>query len=290
MSNQASVRLLKKLKFSWGWFFTYLFMIVLVVFTSLPLIYMIVTAFKPLDELFAYPPRFFVRRPTLENFTELITTLGSNVVPFTRYMFNSVFTTIASVIGTVLVCCMGAYVTDKVKLPGGEIIFKVVILALMFSPPAAQIPIYMAISKMGMLNTYWALILPKLATPMYFFLFKQFMSQVPDSIIESARIDGCGEFKLFWKIAMPMAKSAWSTIIVFAFISNWNDTFGPLVYISKQAMKTMPFALSTITSGGMARAGAAAAATLLTTLPTIIVYMAMQAKVLKTMAYSGIKG
>ncbi len=280
----------KKIKFSMGWFATYMFMIILVGFTSLPIVYMVVTAFKPINELFLFPPRFFVRNPTFQNFTDLITTLDSQVVPFTRYIFNSVFTTVLSVFGTVLVCSMGAFAVDKCQLPGGNTIFKIVIMALMFSPPAAQIPIYMAVSSMGMLNTYWVLIIPKLATPIYFFLMKQFISQIPDSIIESANIDGAGVYRTYWQIAMPMAKAAAATVVVFSFIANWNDAFAPLVYISNQAMKTMPFALSTIASGGIARAGAASAATMLTTVPTILIYLLMQARVLKTMAHSGIKG
>jgi len=280
----------KKLKISWGWFYTYFFMILLVIFTALPIVYMTATSLKPLDELFLYPPRYLVRRPTLKNFAELMTTLDSQVVPFTRYLFNSIFTTAATVAGTVAVCCLGAYAVEKVRMPGNKLIFNLVVAGLMFSPPAAQIPIYMAVSKLGMINSYWSLIIPGMAAPMYFFLVKQFAAQIPDSMIESARIDGAGEFRIFASIAMPMLKSVWSTVIVFSFIANWNNSSGSIIYITNQSMKTLPYALSTISDGGIARAGAAAAAAVLTTFPTIIVYLLMQARVLNTMAYAGIKG
>jgi len=185
---------------------------------------------------------------------------------------------------------MGAFVAEKLNIKGMKTFSQIVVYALMFSVPAAQIPIYLIISNVGLLNTYWALIIPKLATPMYFFLYQQFVSQVPNELLESARLDGCSNFKTFMKIVIPMTKAAISTIIVFSFVGNWNDSFAPLIYINKQAMKTLPIILSTIGTGGVARAGAGAAAALITTMPTIIISMAMLRNVLKTMAYSGIKG
>lgn len=276
--------------FTWGWFFTYSFMIALVVFTSLPLVYLVVTAFKPLDELYVYPPRFFVKNPTVESFGRLFTALDSSVVPFSRYLFNSVFVTICSVAGVVLVCSMGAYALDKIKFPGRDGLFRIVILALMYSPPAAAIPIYMAVSKMGLINNYLALILPGLASPMYFFLLKQFISQVPNDIIESGRIDGASEWRIYRTLVMPMCKAAISTVIVFCFTASWNDAAGSTLYITNQAMKSLPYAIASVSGGSLAMAGAREAASLLTTLPTILIYVAMQARVIRTMAFSGIKG
>ncbi len=274
-----------------GWVVTYALMILLVAFTSLPLVYLLVSAFKPLDELVLYPPRFFVRRPTVEGFLDLFTALDSQEIPFTRYLFNSLFTTSANVLLIVLISTMGAYGLDKIKLPGGRALFRIVILGLMFSPPAAQIPIYMAINSLGILDTYWALIIPKLATPMFFFLLKQFMSQVPLEMVESARMDGAGEFGVYRRIVLPMIKPAIATVVVFAFIDNWNDAGPSTIYITRQAMRTLPFALGTIFSGGViARLAAQNAAALLTILPTILLYLVMQSKVIRTMAYSGLKG
>lgn len=268
----------------------YLIMTGLACFMALPLVYLVVTAFKPLDELFLFPPRFFVKNPTLQNFTDLVATLDSNTVPFTRYLFNSTLVTILSVLGSVVTCTMAAFVAEKLKPRGMHAFSRIVTYALMFSAPAAQIPIYLIVSELGMINTYWSLIIPKIAVPMYFFLYQQFVSQIPDELIESARLDGCSNMRLFVKIIVPLTKAAISTIVVFAFVANWNDSFSPMIYIQKQAMKTLPIILQTIGTGGVARAGAGAAAVFLTTLPTIGLYVAMQSRVLKTMAYSGIKG
>lgn len=265
-------------------------MIILVIFTALPLVYMVSTAFKPLDELFLFPPTFFVRKPSLQNFTSLFASMSGGTIPITRYIFNSVFTTVITVTGTVLICSMGAYSLEKLRVPGHEFLFKIVIVGLMFVPPVAQIPIYIVMSKLGFLNTYYALIVPNLAAPMYLFLMKQFISQLPDVLLESARIDGAGELRIYWKLVMPMIKPAWSTVVVFSFIANWNNSSSSIVYITDQAMKTLPYALTSIGSGTIGAVGAMSAASLLVTIPTIVVYLMMQKKVLNTMAYAGIKG
>lgn len=273
-----------------GWVIVYILMIALAIFTSLPLIYMISTAFKPLDELFLFPPTFLVHHPAMQNFANLFTSVSQGETPVTRYIFNSVFTTAVSVIGSVLICSMGAYSLEKLRIPGYKMLFKAVVVGLMFVPPVAQIPVYIVMSKLGMLNTYYALILPALATPMYLFLIKQFISQLPDSVLESARIDGAGELSIYIKVVMPIIKPAWATVVVFAFIANWNNSSSSMIYITDQVMKTLPYALSSIGNGTTGAVGTVAAASLLTTAPTIIIYLLMQKQVMNTMAYAGIKG
>ncbi len=269
-------------------------MLALVCFTALPLIYVVVTAFKPLDELNLYPPRFTVKNPTGKNFSDLVISLGSSAVPFTRYAFNSVVITVTIVLLTVLVSSLAAYSLVKFKPKGGNLIFNLILVALMFSPHVTKIPSYMVVNGLNLINTYWAMILPSIAVAYNCFLMKQFIEQYPDELIEAARIDGAGELKIFWKMVMPALAPAWSTLIVFSFVNNWNDYFSPLIYITSQAMKTLPLALQTIAGGaaGMTvqRAGAMSAATLLMTLPTVVIFTVMQGKVMETMAYSGIKG
>lgn len=283
-----------KFKFSLKGVLFYSLMILFVSFTALPLIYMISTAFKPLDELFIYPPRFFVRKPTLNNFSDLVMALSGAAVPFLRYVFNSVLTTVATVVLTVIISCMGAYALGKHKLPGSSYIFAIIIASLMFSPHVTQIPSYMIVNSLNMVNTYWALIIPKIAVAFNLFLLKQFIEQLPDALLEAARIDGANEWTVFWNVVMPFLRPAWSTLIVFSFVGNWNDFFTPLIYTASESMKTLPLAMQTIAGGGgaanISRAGAAAATTFLMTLPTIIVFTVAQRKVIQTLAHSGIKG
>ncbi|MBT3272909.1 MAG: carbohydrate ABC transporter permease [Spirochaetales bacterium] len=299
VENKAALRqnknaLLKskmRIRFSPGWIFVYTFMLLLVAFTSLPLIYMISTAFKPLDELFLFPPRFIVRKPTLQNFGDLLTALSGTTVPFTRFIFNSTFVSASIVVATVIVSSMGAFALEKHKIPGHRIIFATVIAGIMFSPHVTQIPRYLLVNGLKLIDTYWALIVPNIAVAYNFFLMKQFSSQIPNSLLESARMDAVGEFMIYWKIVMPLLKPAWSTLIVFSFVTNWNDYFTPLIFTQSQAMRTLPLALQTLAggAGSIGRVGAVAAATFLMTMPTIIIFVTMQRRVMQTMIHSGIK-
>ena len=272
----------------------YTIMLALVAFTALPLIYLVSTAFKPLDELFLFPPKFFVKNPTGKNFTDLLQSLGSSTVPFLRYGFNSLFITVTTVFLTVMVSALGAYSLVKFKPPGAKPLFNIILMALMFSPHVTRIPSYMVINELNLINTYGALILPNIAVAYNIFLMKQFIEQYPDELLEAARIDGAGEMHIFLKLVMPALAPAWSTLIVFSFVANWNDAFSPLIYITSQAMKTLPLALTTISGGAagmtVGRAGAVAAATFLMTIPTVIIFTIMQGKVMETMVHSGIKG
>lgn len=268
-----------------------LFLAALLTFTVFPMFAMVNRAFMPLEELFVYPPKIFVSHPTLKNFSELLTSLSASTVPFTRYIFNSIWITIVTVMLSIVVSCMGAYGLVKHHPVGANTLFAIVLAGLMFSGHVTQIPNYMIVSGMGLINTYAALIIPKIAVAYNFFLVKQFCEQLPDSLLEAARIDGANELTVFFKIAMPLLKPAWSTLAVFSFVANWNDSFSPLVYITSVQMKTLPLALQTLAGGAgvVARSGTAGAALLLTTLPTIIVYTVMRGRVMQTMTYSGIK-
>ncbi len=271
----------------------YIVMLLLVGFTVLPLVYLVCTAFKPMDELFVFPPRFYVKNPTLKNFGDLLVSLGSSAVPFTRYLFNSLVITSAIVLCTVIVSSMGAYSLVKFKPPGGAFLFNLILMALMFSPHVTKIPSYMVVNGLGLVNSYGALILPNIAVAYNIFLIKQFMEQYPDELLEAARIDGAGEFRIFLQMVMPALKPATSTLVVFSFVNNWNDYFSPLIYITSQEMKTLPLALQTISGGAanmaVGRAGAVAAATFVMLVPTVIIFTIMQGNVMETMVYSGIK-
>lgn len=270
-----------------------IFLTLLACFMIMPLVYVISTSLKPLDELFLFPPRFFTRRPQLSNFSDLFSALDNSEVPFTRYIFNSLFTAVCTVFGTVLVCCMGAYGLVKHRPRGGNIIFALILAALMFSGQVTTIPTYLVIKSLGLLDTYLALIIPKIAVAFNFFLVKQFLEQMPETYLEAARLDGANEWQIFWKIVMPHIKSATATLVVFTFTSAWNDYLGPVIYITNNALKTLPLAVQTISGGAgassLATAGAMAAAAFVTILPTVVVYTVMQGRVMNTMAYSGIK-
>ncbi len=271
--------------------FVYIFMIALVCFTAMPLVYLVSSAFKPVDELMVFPPKFFTTRPSLDSFKELFTAMDSNTIPFTRYIWNSVVVSVATVAGTVVVCSMGAFALTKIRMPGGNFIFNLIVATLMFSAPVTQVANYLVIQNLQMLDTTWALIVPKIAGSYYLFLLKQNFGEIPDALLEAAKIDGCSYWGLYAKIVLPVTRPAWATAIVLSFIASWNDFTGPMIYIQTQVKQTLPLALQTLQGGAgqVARAGAFAAAALITTLPTIIVFCAMQSRVINTFTHSGIK-
>ncbi len=270
----------------------YIILTTLALFTLLPIVYMISTAFKPLEEMFLYPPRFFVRHPTLRNFVDLLLAMDALSVPFTRYLFNSLFVTISTVTFSVILGSMAAYPLAKYpRMPGAKLFFSIIISALMFAPEVTQIPRYLIVDRLGMIDSYWGLIIPSLAGTYGLFLMKQFMEQLPIELIEAAKVDGASEWLIFWRIVMPLVRPAWITLIIFSFISTWNDFFTPLIFTRSEQMKTLPLIMSSIGGGPgiVARSGAVAAASMVVVLPTLIIFLLLQRYVMQTMAYSGIK-
>ena len=256
----------------------------------LPILYIINNAFKPMDELFKYPPTFLVEHPTLKNFTDFFLATSSTTVPFSRYLFNSVFVTLVTVLLTVIISSMAAYAFCKMEFPGRDKIFNIIVLSLMFTPSAVMITKYLIVDKSGLINTYWGHILPQLALPVGVFLMKQFMEQVPESLSEAARLDGASEFMVFWKIVMPAVRPAVGTVMILAFQNVWNDVTTSQMYMLDDSMKTLPYFIQTLTNGlTVARQGASAAAGLLLFLPNFIIFAIMQKSMLKTMVNSGIK-
>ena len=272
--------------------FEYLIVSLLALFTLLPIVYMVSTALKPLEEMFLYPPRFFVRHPTLRNFAELLLAIDALMVPFVRYAFNSLFVAAATVGASLVLSSMAAYPLAKYpRLPGGRLFFAVVVSTLMFAPEVTQIPRYLIVDRLNLIDTYAGLIIPSLAGSYGLFLMKQFMEQLPVEMIEAAKMDGASEWAVFWKVVMPLVRPAWITLIIFSFIGTWNDFFTPLIFTRSEQMKTLPLAMSSIGGGPgvVARWGAVAAASLVVTVPTFVIFVLLQRYVMETMSYSGIK-
>ena len=257
------------------------------VFMVLPLVMIVNNALKPLDELFQYPPKIWVRNPHLENFSDLFVLMNTSWVPFSRYLMNTIIITGLGMVGHVVIASIAAYPLAKHNFPGKPLLFSMVVLSMMFSWTVTQIPQYAIISWMGINNTYWALILPAFSFGMGLYLMKQFMEQLPDSLMESARIQGANEWQIFWKIVMPNVKPAWLTLAIFQFQSMWGNT-GSL-FLRDEQLKPMQFALQQITAGGAARAGAAAAVTFIIAAVPITFFLICQSSILETMTTSGMK-
>ncbi len=257
-------------------------------FMFLPMVYAISQAFKPLDELWMYPPRFFVRNPTLKNFSDLFTLMNDSWVPFSRYIFNTVFTTIMGTFGHLFIASMCAYALAKIKFPGGKFVFKTIRMSLMFSSTVGGITSFMIMTALHLVDSYLAIIIPAWGATMGLYLMKQHMeSTVPDTVLESARLDGASEIRTYWTIAMPMVKPAWLTLIILSFQGLWQQ--GSSIYIYSEQLKSINYAIGQIMAGGIKRSGASSASGVLMMMVPITVFVISQSNIIETMGSSGMK-
>ena len=268
---------------------TYLLLALYASVMALPLFYAIIQSIKPYNELFLFPPRFFTKNPTAMNFRKLFDLTSTSWVPFSRYVFNTIANTLIGTVIHIISAAMCAYPLAKNKFPGKKLIFNLVVWSLLFTGGVTEIPVYLVMSYLGIVDTYLAYWLPEIAATMGIFLLKQSMAEVPDAMVEAARIDGAGEWKILWTIVMPSVKPAWLTLAIFSFQRNWNATAASYIYT--ETLKTLPTALSQITAAGsVARAGEAYAASVLMMIPPIVFFIFAQSSTVKTMAHAGIKG
>ena len=257
-------------------------------FMFLPMYYVVIQSLKPLDELFMFPPRFWVISPTLDNFKDLFILMNDSWVPFSRYIFNTVFITACGTAGNLLLASMTAYALSKLRFPGRNFMFQLIVMSLMFHSTVNQVTHFIILSSFGLIDNYLAIILPALASTLGLYLMKQFMeSSVSDAVLESARLDGASEFRIYWTIAMPMVKPAWLTLIIETFKGLWNT--GASIYIHSEQLKTFNYAIGQILSGGIARSGAGAASTVIMMIVPILIFVINQSKIIETMGSSGMK-
>ena len=263
-------------------------LVILGAFMFLPMVYAIMQSLKPLDELWMYPPRFYVMSPTLKNFKDLFTLMNISWVPFSRYIFNTILVSVAGTAGHLFLASLAAYALAKIKFPGRDLMFQTVQMSLMFNATVTAITSFILMSALHWLDSYWALIVPAWCSSLGLYLMKQFMdTNVNDSVLESARLDGAKELKIFWVIAMPMVKPAWLTLIIYSFQGLWNMGQTNLIY--SEQLKTLNYAISQINAGGIARSGSSAAATVVMMMVPILVFVVSQSNIIETMGSSGMK-
>lgn len=272
----------------------YLILLPLIILMVLPIIFIFSHAFKPPDELFAYPPRFFVINPTFKNFTDLFSKMSTSGIPVSRYLFNSIAITLVTVAASIVVSSTAAYALSKKRFKLKKVLFAINTLALMFVPIAVTIPRFLIIEKLGLMDTFLVHILPGLAMPVGLFLIKQFVDGIPDEVVEAAQIDGASDLLIYWRIIMPMIKPAIATIAILTFQASWNNAETSSMYINDESLRSFAFYLGTLTSStaganAVAGQGIAAAASLIMFLPNLIIFVLLQSQVMSTMSHSGIK-
>jgi len=270
-----------------GDIFIFLVLGFLGIFMIFPFYFSVIQSIKPINELFIFPPKLYAMDPTADNFVELFRAAGNLWVPFSRYVFNSVSVSVIVTVTHVFIGSSAAYALAKIKFPGSKFANSLIVLSLLFTSNVTGIMTYIVMAKMGMIDTYFALVLPFIATPMGLFLMRQFMGQIPESLIEAARIDGAGHFRTCWQIVMPNVKPAWLTMIIFAFQGAWAITAQQFIY--KEALKTLPTVVQQITAAGLARAGLGFAGGVVMMIPPLVAFLVAQGNIMETMSHSGIK-
>lgn len=272
----------------------YVLLMPLAIFMLLPIIFVISNAFKPPDELFAYPPRFFVTSPTLKNFSDLFSKMSTSGIPVSRYLFNSILITLVTVAASIIVSSMAAFALSKKRFKLKKTLFAVNNVALMFVPIAVTIPRFLVIERLNLLDSFWVHILPVLAMPVGLFLLKQFIDGIPDEVIEAAQIDGASDWRIYWRIILPLIQPALATIAILTFQAAWNNADTSSLYLNNESLRTFAFYLSTLTStttgaNAVAGQGIAAAAALIMFLPNLLIFIFLQSQVMSTMSHSGLK-
>ncbi|MBQ3669515.1 MAG: carbohydrate ABC transporter permease [Clostridia bacterium] len=252
-----------------------------------PVVFMVSNSLKPINELFIYPPRLFVIQPTLSNFTELFSILADSLVPFMRYLFNTLFIVTLGCVGHIALASMAAFPLAKFKFPGSEFISKIIVYSLMFTSSVTAVPTYMIMSRLHLIDTYWAIIFPAVSMSLGLFLMKNFMEQVPTALIDAASIDGSSYFGMLWKIIMPAVKPAWVTLFIVCFQGLWGNNASSYIYT--ESRKPLAAMLQNLSGSGVARTGVVAASALFMFVVPLIAFIISQSNVMETMATSGIK-
>ena len=265
----------------------FIFLLVLGIFMILSVYLAVVMSLKPSQEWFIFPPKLYAMDPTLDNFRDMFRSADRLWVPFSRYVANSVLVTVSVTLAQCFTASMAAFVLAKGKFRGSKFLNSVIVVSLLYQSNVIYIVQYMVISKLGMIDTYLALILPNIATPVGVFLMRQSISQIPDAVIEAAKVDGAGMFRICWEVVMPNQKPALMTLVIFAFQAAWNIQSN--TYVFNESLKTLPTAVAQAAASGIARQGVAMAAAVFMLIPPVIVFMAAQKNVIETMAHSGIK-
>ncbi len=256
-------------------------------FMFLPVYYLIITAFKPIGEMFLMPPNFYVIKPTMQNFVDLFASMTSTWVPISRYAFNTIYISLAATVGCLIIGSLAAYSISKVRFPGSNGVFQLIVYSLMISSTVTGIANFILYVALGWLNTYTISIVPVWASTLGLYLMKNFIdASVPDSMIEAARLEGASEFRIYLTIVMPLVKPAWLTLMVTVFQQVWNA--GASSYVYSENLKTFAESITSIISAAGTQGAGSAATVIMMSVP-IAIFIVSQSKIVETMGSSGMK-
>lgn len=272
--------------FNWGILLTILILGVCAVLMIAPFLWIIQSAFGKTADSFVLPPRWLPANPTLDNFVEVF-----GQVPYLQFMLNSIKLATIVTLGQLLLCSMAAYAFARLKFPGNNILFILLISALMIPSQVTIVPLFIVIRQLGLYNTHTALILPALINPFGVFLLRQYFNTLPVELEDAARVDGANVFTIYWRIILPLSGPILTTLAILTFVSMWNSYFFPLIVINNPDLQVLTVGLTLLRGQyGAAALGPVAAALTMAVVPVFIVFLLLQKYIIKSIVSTGIKG
>ena len=260
----------------WGKLLIVTVLILGAIIMIIPYYWMILSSIKPPEELYHYPPQFLVHHPTLQPYVDLFTLL-----PMARSLWNSLFVASAVTISNVFFCSLAGYAFAKLRFPGRDAIFLTLLFSMMIPWQVNLIPGFLIVKALGWLDTFWALIIPKLALPFGIFLCRQYIMSIPDAFIEAARIDGCTELGIYRRVILPLIIPALATLAIFTFLAQWNDFVWPLIIIQSGKMRTVPLIIQVLNGQFGSNFAMVMAGALVVTLPMLVIFLLFQRQFIK---------
>lgn len=265
---------------------SYTLAILIAILFLLPLLWMISSSLKPNYQVFEFPPRWLPHPVQWSNYPEALT-----YVPFGRYTLNTLFIAVMTIAGHLISCTLVAYAFARLQAPGKNILFVIMLATMMLPYPVTMIPIYIGFKMLGWVNSFRPLIVPAFfGSPFYIFLLRQFFLTLPPELEDAARVDGANTVQILWHIILPISRPAMATVAVFSFQAAWNDFLGPLIYLNDQSKYTVSLGLNFFRSSYDVRWGYLMAASLVTMLPVILVFLLAQRQFIRGIALTGLKG
>lgn len=250
-----------------------------------PFAWLIISTFKLQKDIIKWPPTFWPKTWTINNYIEVF-----DRIPMARYIANTVLFAGAVSLFSAFFDSLSGYAFAKLHFRGKEFLFNIVLLTMLVPFQIIMIPLYIELNIVGILNTFVGLILPRITSAYGIYFMRSFFSGLPNELQEAARIDGMGEFGIFWKIMLPLCKPAFLTFFIFCLTSNWNDLLYPMMMTSSSDMRTLPAGLAMFVGEGVRETGPALAGALISMLPLVILYCAAQKYFVEGIAVSGMKG
>jgi alpha-1,4-digalacturonate transport system permease protein len=249
-----------------------------------PVLWFILSSFKDATDLGARPPKILPTRWAFENYTEAF-----QMYNYKRYFMNSVIVTSVATLLTLLINSMAAYAFAKYNFRGRDGLFVMTLAMIMIPLQVILIPIYLVVSSLGLVNTYWGMIIPAAATPTGVFILRQYMLTIPDELIEAARIDGAGEFRIFARIVLPLCRPALAVVAIFSILWRWNDFIWPLLIAQKEELYTLPVALALLNGQLVVPYNIVLAMSVMSIIPVLFMFVFMQRQIIQGIAQTGIK-